>query len=78
MISQKHKELAQHVIKFAQQNGCSASRANINAGTQTSFQFRDEQMDTLQQASENRLSVALFIDDRYGTYSTNRMEKKEA
>ena len=77
MISQKHKELAQHILKFAKQNGCEACRANINAGTETSFDYRDEKLEKLQQASENRLSVALFVDECYGTYSTNRMEKKE-
>jgi len=77
MISQKHKELAQHIITFAKQNGCSACRANISAGTDTSFEIRDEKLDTLQQASENRLSVTLFVDERYGSFSTNCLEKKE-
>ena len=77
MISQQHKELAQHIIEFAKQNGCSASRVGINAGTETSFEFRDEKLEVLQQASENRLSVALFVDDRYGSCSTNRMERGE-
>ena len=77
MISQKDKEIAQYILKFAQQNGCSASRAGINAGTGTSFEFRDQQLDKLQQASENRLSVSLFVDGRYGSYSTNRMNKEE-
>ena len=77
MISQKHKELAQHVITFSKQNGCSACRANINAGTDTSIEIRDEQLDKLQQASESRLSVTLFVDERYGSFSTNRVEKKE-
>jgi len=77
MISKQHKELALNIIQFAQQNGCSASRANINAGTTASFAFRDEKLDRLQQASENRLSVSLFVDNRYGVYTTNRLEKKE-
>ena len=77
MISQKDKELAQHIIKFAAQQGCTACRATISAGTDTYYEIRDEKLDRLQQASENRLSVALFVDDRYGSFSTNRIEKKE-
>lgn len=77
MIPQKHKEIAQHIVKFGQQNGCSAVRAAVNAGTETTFEYRDDKLDRLQQASENQLSVSLFVDGRYGVYSTNRMEKKE-
>jgi PmbA protein len=34
-------------------------------------------MDKLQQASESRMSLFLYVDGRYGTYSTNRLDKKE-
>lgn len=77
MIEKKHKELAQNILKFAIQNGCSAVRAAINAGTETSFEYRDEKLEKLQQSSGNRLSVSLFVDGRFGSYSTNRMEQKE-
>ena len=77
MITQKHKELAQQMMEFVRKNGCSNSRISINAGTETSFEYRDEQLEKLQQASENRFSIALFVDGRYGSYSSNRMDKKE-
>ena len=34
-------------------------------------------MDKLQQASENGLSITLFVNNRYGSFSTNRLDKKE-
>ena len=34
-------------------------------------------MDKLQQASESGMSLYLYVDGRYGTYSTNRLDKKE-
>ena len=77
MITQKHKELAQQMMEFARKNGCSDSRVSIDAGTETTFEYRDEQLEKLQQASENRFSIALFVDGRYGSYSSNRMDKKE-
>jgi len=77
MISTKHKELAQHIMEFAKKNGCSASRVSINAGTECTFEYRDEQLEKLQQASENGMSIALFVDGRFGTFSTNRIEKTE-
>ena len=77
MITKKHKELAQQMMEFARKNGCSANRINIAAGTETTFEYRDEQLEKLQQASENRFSIDLFVDGRYGSYSSNRMDKKE-
>ncbi len=77
MIKKEHKDLALEMMAFAKQNGCSASRVSIDAGTETTFEYRDEQLEKLQQASENRFSISLFVDGRYGSYSSNRMEKKE-
>jgi PmbA protein len=77
MIQQKEKQLAQYILEFAKINGCSASRISINAGIESSFEFRDQQLDRLQQASTNNLSISLFVDGRFGTFSTNRIEKKE-
>ena len=77
MITQKHKELAQQMMEFARKNGCSASRVSIDAGTETTFEYRDEQLEKLQQASENRFSITFFVDGCYGSYSSNRMDKKE-
>jgi PmbA protein len=77
MISTQYKNLAQQIMAFAKQNGCSASRISIGSGTESSFGYRDTQLEQLQQSSSNQLSVALFVDGRYGSYSTNRMDKDE-
>jgi PmbA protein len=77
MISEKHKELARQMLDFAKQNGCSASRISIGTGTENSFAFRDTQLEKLQQSSENSMSIILFVDGRYGSFSTNRLEKEE-
>ena len=34
-------------------------------------------MDRLQQASENSLVIHLFVDGRFGSFSTNRLDKNE-
>ena len=77
MITKKDKNLAQEMIEFAKQNGCSASRISIGSGTENSFEYRDTQLEQLQQSSQNQLSVSLFVDGRFGSYSTNRIEKNE-
>jgi PmbA protein len=77
MIPNKNKQLAQWSMDFALKNGCQAARVNLYSGSNTSFSLRDGKMDELQQASQNGLSLSLFVDGRYGNFSTNRLDKKE-
>ena len=64
-------------MEFALKNGCQASRVSIYNGSSSSFEIRDMKMDRLQQASENSLVIHLFVDGRFGSFSTNRLDKKE-
>ena len=64
-------------MDYALKNGCQAARINLYNGSNSSFEIRDMKIDKLQQASENSLSVQLFVDGRYGSISTNRLDKKE-
>jgi PmbA protein len=77
MIATQYKDLAQQMMEFAKQNGCSASRISIGSGTESSFEYRDTQLEQLQQSAQNQLSISLFVDGRFGSYSTNRIEKNE-
>ncbi|HOI78687.1 MAG TPA: TldD/PmbA family protein [Petrimonas sp.] len=77
MISKENKKLAQWAMDCALKNGCQEAKVSLYSGSNTSFELRDAQMDKLQQASESRMSLFLYVDGRYGTYSTNRLDKKE-
>ena len=77
MISNENKKLAQWAMDCALKNGCQEAKVSLYSGSNTSFELRDAQMDKLQQASESRMSLFLYVDGRYGTYSTNRLDKKE-
>ena len=77
MITKENKKLAQWAMEFALKNGCQASRVSIYNGSSCSFEIRDMKTDRLQQASENSLVINLFVDGRYGSFSTNRLDKKE-
>ncbi|HHV84916.1 MAG TPA: TldD/PmbA family protein [Petrimonas sp.] len=77
MISNENKKLAQWAMDYALKNGCQAAKVTLYAGSNTSFDLRDAKMDKLQQASESRMSLFLYVDGRYGTYSSNRLDKKE-
>lgn len=77
MISDNNKKLAQWAMDFALKNGCQSAKVVLYSNSNTSFDLRDAKMDKLQQASEGGLSVSLYVDGRYGNFSTNRLDKKE-
>ncbi|MDR3061890.1 MAG: TldD/PmbA family protein [Dysgonamonadaceae bacterium] len=77
MISQEHKDLARWAMKYALSKGCSDARISVYSGTNNSFDYRDTQLEKLEQSSENGMSIQLYVDGRYASYSTNRLDKNE-
>jgi PmbA protein len=77
MIFEKEKDLAAWALKYALDKGCADARVKIYTGTDNSFEYRDTQLDKLEQSSENGMSIQLYVDGRYSSFSTNRLEKKE-
>ncbi|MDR0768839.1 MAG: TldD/PmbA family protein [Dysgonamonadaceae bacterium] len=77
MISQTHKELAEWALKYALDKGCSDASVKIYAETESSFEYRDAQLDKLEQSSGNGLIIHIYVDGKYSSCSTNRMDKKE-
>lgn len=77
MITDNNKKLAQWAMDFALKNGCQAAKVVLYANSNTSFELRDAKMDRLQQASESGMGISVYVDGRYGNYSTNRLDKKE-
>jgi PmbA protein len=63
-------------MEYAIKNGADNVRISINSGSNSVFEYRDKNLDKLQQSSENRMEIELFMDGRYGSYSSNRMDKK--
>jgi PmbA protein len=77
MISKENKELAKWAMQYALDKGCSDARVSLYSRTGNSFEYRDTQVDRLEQSNENGMSIQLFVDGRYASYSTNRLNKKE-
>lgn len=77
MITNENKKLAHWAMEFALKNGCQASRVTLYNGSSSTFEIRDMKIDRLQQASENSMVIHIFVDGRYGSYSTNRLDKAE-
>jgi PmbA protein len=77
MITKENKDLAQWALKYALEKGCSDARISVYNGTDNSFEYRDNQLDKLQQSSENGMGIQLYVDGRFASFSTNRLDKNE-
>ena len=77
MITQETKNLAQWALKYALDKGCSDARISVYNGTDNSFEYRDTQLDRLQQSATSGMSIQLYVDGRFASFSTNRMNKKD-
>ena len=77
MITQEYKNLAQWALKYALNKGCSDARISVYNGTDNSFEYRDTQLDRLEQSSQNGMTIQLYVDGRFASFSTNRLDKKE-
>lgn len=72
-----YKKIAEKAIKYAISNGCSEARVSVVVSTSNSFEYRNIQLDKLQQNSENKFYLELFVEGRYGFFSTNRLDENE-
>ncbi|MDR3309284.1 MAG: TldD/PmbA family protein, partial [Tannerella sp.] len=77
MITKTQKELAGWAMEYALRNGCRAASISVYNNSTTSFEVCNMKIDRLQQASENGLGIQLFVDGRYASISTNRLDKSE-
>jgi PmbA protein len=77
MITNDQKELAQWLKGYLLRQGAQACRIGVYSGSDSSYEVRDGHIEHLQQAKENQLIGYLFVDGRYGSFSTNRLEKNE-
>lgn len=77
LISGQNKDIARWAMESALKKGCSDARVSVTAAENNLFEFRNLQLDKLHQSSENKLYIELFVDGKYGTFATNRIERQE-
>ena len=77
MITDNNKALTQWAMDFALKNGAQSAKLVLYNNSSSSFELRNAKMDRLQQSTENGLSISLYVDGRYGSFSTHRLDKKE-
>lgn len=77
MITKTELELARHCVKFALNNGASAIRVSLNKNVTDSYNLLNGELDKVSHSADRSIFIYLYAQDRYGTFSTNRLEKDE-
>lgn len=77
MLTDENKNLAEWAMDYALKNGCREAKIVLYTNSSSSFELRNGKTDRLQQATENGLGLNLYVDGRFGSFSTNRLDKKE-
>lgn len=70
-------DIADWALTEAIRRGAQNARVELSCIDNLTVQCQDTEVNTLQQSNGCELVLRLYVDGRYGTYSTNRLEKSE-
>lgn len=74
LITEKEKALARHCVEMAMKEGAGAVRASLSKSMLDSITMRDGKLDKVIHSADRSIFLHIFVDGRYGTFSTNRIE----
>lgn len=77
MTKEEKYSIAKWAMEHAVQNGAQHARVSINNNNSSSIEVRDEKIDKLQEANQNSMRISLYVDNKYSSISTNRLNNKE-
>ena len=77
MITSHEISLAQHCIRHAVSSGASAARVSLNKTDTDSYTILNGELDKVSHSADRSIYIYLFVEGRYGTFSTNRLEQNE-
>lgn len=77
MTKEEKYSLAKWAIKHAINSGAQQASVIISDSKSSSVEVREQKIDKLEQATQNGLSIRLFVDKKYSSHSTNRLKKED-
>ena len=64
-------------LDMAMKAGCSAARVGYGEGVQSNYTVHNDCLEKIEQAAGRSLELQLFMEGRYGSFSTNRLDEKD-
>lgn len=77
MINQSEIQAARDCIRFALENGADAVRAYLSKSGIDSCNILNGELDKVTHSADRSIYFYLYVDGKYGTYSTNRFGEHE-
>lgn len=77
IITEQEMEMARLCIRYAIGEGASGCRVSLNKSINDSVTFFNGEFDKVTHSSDRSVFIYIFADNRYGTFSTNRLDEEE-
>ena len=77
LLNKEEMALARHCLAFALEAGADKARITLTKSLMNLTGLLNGEVDKVALALDRSLQLQLFVDGRYGTFSSNRLEQKE-
>ena len=75
MITDLELDFVREALRMAQEAGAQHARATLSKSEEDLVATLDGEVDRVTHCADRSLSLALFVDGRFGSYSTNKLER---
>ena len=77
MITSEERNIARHCIEYAMRLGAEGIRLSLNKNEMDSCSMLNGELDKVSHSADRSIYIYLYVDGKYGTFSTNRLDEKE-
>lgn len=77
MTKEEKYSIAKWAMEHALRNGAQQASVSIYEDNSSRIEVRDEKIDKLEEANRNSMSIALYVDKKYSSISTNRLNNRK-
>ena len=77
MITVEERNIARHCIEYALSQGANGVRLSLNKNVMDSCSMLNGELDKVSHSADRSIYLYLYVDGKYGTFSTNRLDVKE-
>lgn len=77
MTKEEKYTLAKWAMNYALENGAQEVSVTLSNNQSSSVEVREEKIDKLEQALQRNMSIRLFVDKKYSSHSTSRLNKDD-
>jgi len=77
MTKEEKYDIAKWAMEHAIENGAQQARVSIYNNNSSQIEVREEKIDKLQESNRSGMQINLYVDNRYSSISTSRINNKE-